>query len=121
VPNENTVGVKLKWQDTYHVGLGAYYRVAEPWLLMAGLAYDTSPMSSSKDRSPVLPVDRQIRYSAGVQYDWSEDFSVGTAYTLIDAGDCNINKTGNASTGELKGKYDPNFVHAFNLNFIYRF
>jgi long-chain fatty acid transport protein len=121
VPNDNTVGAKLNWQDTYHVGLGAYYRVAEPWLLMAGWAYDTSPISSSKDRSPVLPVDRQFRYAAGVQYDWSKDFSVGAAYTLIDAGECKINKEGTPLTGQLVGKYDPNLIHVFNLNFVYRY
>jgi len=121
VPDNNTTSVKINWNDTYHVGLGAYYRVAEPWLLMIGWAYDSSPISSSKDRSPVLPVDRQFRYAAGVQYDWSKDFSVGAAYTLIDAGDCKINKEGTPLTGQLVGKYDPNFIHAFNLNFVYRF
>ena len=121
VPDSNTASVKINWKDTYHVGLGAYYRVAEPWLLMIGWAYDSSPISSSKDRSPVLPVDRQFRYAAGVHYDWSKDFSVGAAYTLIDAGECKINKSGNELTGQLKGKYDPNFIHAFNLNFVYRF
>jgi long-chain fatty acid transport protein len=121
VPDNNTTSVKINWKDTYHVGLGAYYRVAEPWLLMIGWAYDTSPISSSKDRSPVLPVDRQFRYAAGVQYDWSKNLSVGVAYTLIDAGDCKINKEGTPLTGQLVGKYDPNLIHAFNLNFVYRF
>ena len=121
VPDNNTASVNVNWKDTYHVGLGAYYRVAEPWLLMAGWAYDTSPISSSKDRSPVLPVDRQFRYAAGVQYDWSKDVAVGAAYTLIDAGDCNIKKEGTPLTGELVGKYDPNLIHTFNVNFIYRF
>jgi long-chain fatty acid transport protein len=121
VPNGNTANVRLSWQDTYHVGLGAYYRVAEPWVLMAGWAYDTSPISNSKDRSPALPVDRQYRYAAGVQYDWSKDISVGMAYTLIDGGNCKINKSGNRLTGSLEGEYDPNFVHVFNLNVIYRF
>jgi long-chain fatty acid transport protein len=45
VPDSNTTSVKIDWDDTYHVGLGAYYRVAEPWLLMIGWAYDTSPIS----------------------------------------------------------------------------
>jgi long-chain fatty acid transport protein len=121
VPDNNTTSVKIDWKDTYHVGLGAYYRVAEPWLLMVGWAYDSSPISKSKDRSPVLPVDRQFRYAAGVQYDWSKDFTVGAAYTLIDAGDSKINKEGTPLTGQLKGKYDPNFIHAFNLNVVYRF
>ena len=121
VPNNNTVRTTIDWKDTYHVGLGAYYRVAQPWLLMVGWAYDTSPISSAKDRSPALPVDRQFRYAAGVQYEWNKDISLGAAYTLIDAGDCKINKEGGALTGELKGKYDPNLIHVFNLNLVYRF
>jgi long-chain fatty acid transport protein len=121
VRDGNTVGVKLPLKDTYHVGLGAYCRVAEAWLLMLGWAYDTSPISSTKDRSPALPVDRQFRYAAGVQYEWNKDIALGLAYTLIDAGDCKINQTGNPLTGELQGKYDPNLIHAFNLNCVYRF
>jgi len=121
VPDSNTTSVKLNWDDTYHVGLGVYYRVAQPWLLMAGWAYDSSPISNDKDRSPVLPVDRQIRYAAGVQYDWSKALSVGAAYTLIDAGDCKIDKEGTPLTGQLEGKYDPNYIHTVNLNFVYRY
>jgi long-chain fatty acid transport protein len=117
----STVSTELEWQDTYHVGLGAYYRVAESWQFMLGWAYDTSPISSTKDRSPAMPVDRQFRYAAGVQYEWNEDIALGLAYTLIDAGDCKINKKGGAVTGDLEGKYDPNYIHAFNLNFVYRF
>ena len=117
----STASTELQWRDTYHVGLGAYYRVAEPWLLMVGWGYDTSPIKSTKDRSPALPVDRQFRYAAGMQYEWSKDIALGFAYTLIDGGDCKINKKGSLYTGELEGKYDPNIIHAFNLNFVYRF
>jgi long-chain fatty acid transport protein len=111
----------LGYQDTYHAGLGVYYRVAEPWLLMAGFGYDTSPTSSSSERGPLLPLGAAYRYAAGVQYDWSKDLSVGLAYTLIDAGTAKVNKTGGPLKGDLEGEYDPNFIHAFNLNFIYRF
>jgi len=121
VADSNTVTVDLNYKDTYHAGLGAYYRVAEPWLLMAGFGYDTSPTSSSSERSVVLPLGAQFRYAAGVQYDWSKDFSVGMAYTLIDAGSAKVNSTSGGLKGNIKGEYDTNFVHAFNLNFVYRF
>ena len=111
----------LGYQDTYHAGLGVYHRVAEPWLLMAGFGYDTSPTSSSSERGPLLPLGAAFRYAAGVQYDWSKDLSVGLAYTLIDAGTAKVNKTGGPLKGDLEGEYDPNFIHAFNLNFVYRF
>ena len=86
VADSNTVTASLDYKDTYHAGIGAYYRVAEPWLLMVGFGYDTSPTSSSSERSPVLPLGATFTYSAGVQYDWNKDFSVGAAYALIDAG-----------------------------------
>ena len=121
VADSITVTANLDYQDTYHAGIGVYYRVADPWLLMAGFGYDTSPTSSSSDRSPVLPLGATFRYAAGVQYDWNKDFSVGAAYTLLDAGSAKVNKTGGPLKGDLEGEYDTNFIHAFNLNFVYRF
>jgi long-chain fatty acid transport protein len=121
VSDSNTVTDDLGYKDTYHAGLGVYYRVAEPWLLMAGFGYDTSPTTSSDERSPVLPLGATYRYAAGVQYDWNKDFSIGAAYTLIDAGNAKVNQSGGLFKGELEGDYDPNIIHAFNLNVIYRF
>jgi long-chain fatty acid transport protein len=121
VADNNTVTVNLNYKDTYHAGLGAYYRVAEPWLLAVGFGYDTSPTSSATERSPVLPLGATFRYTGGVQYDWSKDLSLGVAYTLIDGGTGKVNRTGGPLKGDLKGEYDPNFIHAFNLNFVYRF
>ena len=121
VSDSNTVTEDLGYRDTYHVGLGVYYRMADPWLLMAGFGYDTSPTESSKERSPILPLGAAYRYAAGVQYDWNKDLSIGAAYTLIDAGKARVNQAGGPLKGELKGDYDPNFIHAFNLNFVYRF
>ena len=121
VADSNTVTDDLGYKDTYHAGIGVYYRVADPWLLMAGFGYDTSPTSSSSERSPVLPLGAQFRYATGVQYDWSKDFSIGAAYTLIDAGSAKINQSGGPLRGDLEGEYDTNFIHAFNVNFVYRF
>jgi long-chain fatty acid transport protein len=121
VADSNTVTADLDYKDTYHAGLGVYYRVADPWLLMVGFGYDTSPTSSSSERSPVLPLGATFTYSAGVQYDWNKDFSVGAAYALIDAGSAKVNRSGGPLKGDLEGEYDTNFIHAVNLNFVYRF
>jgi long-chain fatty acid transport protein len=121
VADSNTLTKSLNYKDTYHFGLGVYYRVADPWLLMAGFGYDTSPTSGSEERSPILPLGATYRYATGVQYDWSKNFSIGAAYTLIDGGKAKINRSGGPLKGDLKGEYDTNFIHAFNMNFIYRF
>ncbi len=112
----------LDYQDTYHAGLGVYYRVAEPWLLMAGFGYDTSPTS----RPPASAVHccrwgQRTATRPGFSMTGAKIFSVGLAYTLIDAGTAKVNKTGGPLKGDLEGEYDTNFIHAFNLNFVYRF
>lgn len=56
------------YKDTWHVAIGAQYRLSEPWLVSAGFAYDSSPCDESNP-SPALPFDRNFRYAAGVQYD----------------------------------------------------
>ena len=121
VADSNTVTTNIEYQDTYHAGIGVYYRLSEPWLLMAGFGYDTSPTSSAADRTPSAPLGAVYRYAAGLQYDWSKDLSIGVAYTLIDAGSAKVRQNGGPLRGDLVGEYDTNFVHAFNLNFVYRF
>jgi long-chain fatty acid transport protein len=107
-------------KDTWHFAIGGQYRIAKPWLLSAGFAYNTSPMSVS-DRSPSLPLDRTFRYSGGIQYDWSKNMTLGLACTFIDAGSSRIDKTGGPLVGNLQGDYDPNYINIVNLNLIYRF
>ena len=71
-----SVVIPRNWKDTYKFAAGVHYRPTETWLLQAGIAYDTSPVDSD-DRPPDMPIDRQIRYATGVQYKWSQDFSLG--------------------------------------------
>jgi len=63
---KRTFNNDLEFKDTWHVAIGAQYRVSDPWLLSAGFAYDSSP-SDESNRSPDLPFDRNLRYAAGVQ------------------------------------------------------
>lgn len=108
------------FDDTWHVAIGAQYRIAEPWLWSVGFAYDSSPVDDD-DRTPDLPLDRQIRYATGLQYDWSENVTLGAAYTLIDAGDAMIEQNRGPLTGILEGDYSTNHINVFNINVIWKF
>src|SRR5262245_35232360 len=90
----------LHFSNTYHWAIGAMYRVTPAWLLTARFAYDTSPVEE-KDRTVTMPVDRQIRYAVGVQYDLSARSTLGVAYTLINGGDAPVNQAG----GPLRGRW----------------
>lgn len=108
------------FKDTWHVALGAKYRFLENWLWSVGSAYDSSPVDDD-DRTPDMPLDRQIRIGTGLQYDWNENVTLGAAYTYIDLGEAKIDQQGGALQGDLKGDYKTNHVHALALNLIWRY
>jgi long-chain fatty acid transport protein len=111
----------LGYDDTWHFALGAQYRFAERWLWSVGAAYDTSPVDDADQLTPDLPLDRQIRIGTGIQYDWNEDVTVGVAYEYLDAGEAEIDQAGGPLQGPLKGEYDPNVIHFFAVNLIWKF
>ncbi len=108
------------FHDTWHYALGAQYRFAPEWLFSVGVAYDESPVDD-KDRTPDMPLDRQIRYATGIQYDLNEDLTIGAAYTFLDAGDADISLKDNPVRGDLKGDYSSNYINFVNVNVVYRF
>ncbi len=79
-----------------------------------GFSYDTSPVDSD-DRTPDMPMDRQIRYAAGAQYRWSKKLSVGGQFVYADYGDAKI------KNDLLKGEYDRNELFFFALNANWKF
>ena len=96
------------WEDTWHFAVGVQYRTIDRWLLQAGFAYDTSPVDS-EDRTPDLPVDRQIRFAVGAEYPFSPTMTIGGSFVYTDLGDAEIDRT------FLKGDYDENSFLFFGL------
>jgi long-chain fatty acid transport protein len=108
---QGSQNIPRNWDDTYKFAAGVHFRPVEKWLLQLGFAYDTSPVDS-KDRTPDMPIDRQIRYATGAQYQWSEDVSLGGQFVYADYGDAKI------KNDLLRGDYERNdlFFLAFNVN-----
>jgi len=108
------------FDDTWHFALGFQYQIDDPWLLSVGIAYDESPVSDS-NRTPDMPLDRQWRYATGIQYDLSQEMTIGCAYELLDAGDAEISQNRGELAGAIEGDYSSNYIHFFNVNLIKRF
>jgi long-chain fatty acid transport protein len=119
--NATTFTQDLGYDDTWHFALGAQCRIGEDWLWSVGAAYDTSPIDKATNRTPDLPLDRQIRLGTGIQYDWNDDLTLGAAYEYLDAGDAEIDQEGGPLQGTLKGEYDTNAIHFFAVNLIWKF
>ena len=103
--------IPRNWDDTWKFAAGVHYRPVEKWLLQLGLSYDTSPVDK-EDRTPDMPMDRQIRYATGVQYKWSDRLSTGAQFVYADYGKAKIDNQ------LLQGEYKTNdiFFLAFNAN-----
>jgi len=86
--------------DTCQVAIGQQLRLGEKWLWSAGFAYDSSTVSK-KNRVPSLPIDRQLRYGTGVQYEINRDVTAGFAWEFKDTGSAPFT----ASRGPLAARY----------------
>ena len=85
----------------------------EKWIFMTGVAYDTSPVDK-EDRTPDLPVDRQVRLALGAQYHWKKNIDIGAAVVYADMGDAAI------KNDKLVGEYSDNDLLMFAFNFSWK-
>src|SRR5215831_1433012 len=109
------------FHDTWHGAIGMQYRIASSMLLSAGFAYDSSPMSKFH-RTPVLPLDRNLRFGTGLQYVMGETTTVGLAYEFLDGGSADIaNLRRGPLAGTLQGHYSTNYINFVSLNMVRRF
>ena len=74
---------------------------------------------SESQRSPALPVDRQLRFAVGVQYRINDAYTIGAAYEYADLGSANIDRT--RPSGTVQGDYETNSLNVFNLTVARRF
>src|SRR5271156_1889114 len=102
--NQRTVAVNLHFSDTCHIAIGQQFRIGEKWLWSAGFAYDSSPVSKT-NRVPALPLDRQLRYGTGIQYQINRDITAGAAWEFMDAGAGPFAASRGALAGTLQGHY----------------
>lgn len=118
--DSTSLTVDKDYDDAWHYAIGAQYRILEPWLLSVGFAYDSSPVDDKTKNSPDLAFDRQCRYACGLQYDWSEDLTIGISYEYNDLGDGEMEQSGTLA-GDFEGRYDTFYVNVFSLNMAWKF
>lgn len=108
------IAAKTGFRDTVGYGVAAAYRLTPEWTAQAGISYASSPVKRS-NRNPALPLDRQVRYGAGVSYRWNETLDFALSYEYLDLGDAAIDVTLD-SGDRVKGDYDTNRAHFIALS-----
>jgi long-chain fatty acid transport protein len=109
--NGFTSQIHRGWGDTYGGAIGGRWQFADRWALLSGVGYDSSPVGKV-DRTADMPVDRQVRFGIGAQYDWSEKTRVGANFSYANLGPARIDSS------TLKGDYRRNqlFSVSFYVN-----
>ena len=118
--NQRTVEANLHFSDTCQVAIGQQLRLGEKWLWSAGFAYDSSPVSKA-NRVPTLPLDRQLRYGTGIQYEINRDVTAGAAWEFMDAGPAPYSARRGPLAGTLQGHYSTNYFNFVAVNLIWKF
>jgi long-chain fatty acid transport protein len=118
--NQRTLEANLHFSDTCSIAIGEQFRFAERWVWSAGFAYDSSTVSKT-NRNAVLPIDRQLRYGTGIQYEVNQDVTAGVAGELLDAGPGPFSNTRGPLAGTLQGHYSTNYLNFVAANVIWKF
>ena len=108
--NPTSLTTDLDFDDTWHVALGAQYKLSEPWLLNFGIAYD-SGFQDSSNVSPSLPVNSAWRFGIGAEHQASKTFTWGMAAEYLYGGTLDTNLQSRVPValggrGNLVGSYD---------------
>jgi long-chain fatty acid transport protein len=117
---QRAVEANLHFSDTCQIAIGEQFRFGEKWLWSAGFAYDSSPVSKA-NRLPSLPIDRQLRYGTGIQYQINRDITAGVAWELMDAGPAPYSARRGPLAGTLQGHFSSDYNNFVALNVIWKF
>ena len=112
-----SAAIDRQWRDTWHVGIAAVRKKSNR-AYSIGLSYDSSPVSDGK-RTIDLPMDRQVKLSAGFATEQSRRFDYALGATLLHAGDGKVDQT--AQGVRFKGKFDANLVLFVGGSVRYKF
>lgn len=120
-PDSNGLPISLpqNWGDSWFFSLGTDYRHDDRWTFRGGLAYETTPIRSAADRTPIIPDSDRLWTTFGASWHPDAHSTLDLAYAhLFSVGDRGSRHTVGGST--LDGKYSL-AGDLFGLQYQYRF
>jgi long-chain fatty acid transport protein len=108
--NSTSLAKSIPFKDTWHLAMGARYKLSQPWSLNFGVAYD-SGFQNDNQVSPLLPVNSAWRFAIGGQNRVSDTMEWGVSGELQYGGslDTSIQSqvpVAAGGRGNLVGSYD---------------
>ncbi|WP_264877627.1 OmpP1/FadL family transporter [Vibrio agarivorans] len=109
-----TVTKTRQFDDVWFASLGGQVALSDRLSLEMGVGYVSSPLDDPSLQSSDLPVDSQMKYSAGAQYRLSRTTDLKAYYSYVDYGSPKIDK------GLMNGSFD-NHNQFFGVEIDYKF
>lgn len=122
--NPVSLTANLDFKDTWHMAVGAQYRLNPAWRINFGLGYDSEFQDA--EVAPTLPVNAAWRFGLGAQNQHSEKFSWGLATEYIYGGNLDVDDrslipAALGGRGDLVGSYNATGVLVLSANFNWMF
>lgn len=98
-----------KWDDNLRYSLGTTLKTSDALTLRGGVAYDQTPISEDKYRTPRIPDNSRTWLSAGAGYAITDNVAINFGYAHLFVKESKSEKTATGddqSRGSLKGTYD---------------
>ena len=121
VENNGTTTLDLQYQDTWHGAIGAQYFGCDKWILSAGVAFDSSSVTSA-NRTVTLPMSQAWRFGLGAQYQINKAVNLGVAYEFLWGGNMAVDQGSDTSLrGRVAGSYDNAWFNFLTVNLTWKF
>ncbi len=119
--NPQSLTANLNLEDTWHVAVGAQYKLNEKWHLTGGVAYDSSAVSDA-NRTVAMPMGQAWRFGVGTRWQMSEAINVGAAYEFMWSGDMPVDQGSDLGLrGRVAGAWANTSFSFFTLNLSWVF
>ncbi len=118
--NSNSITSTVKYQDTWHVALGAEWHYASNLTFSGGAAYDSSAISNSQ-RPLDFPVGKQWRFGTGARWNISENLTFNFSSELQWQGNLSADVNKGPIAGHVSGIFKDTYVLFISSNIAYLF
>lgn len=84
-PSQGDKTTKLRWKDSWRVGIAPSWDFAEDWTAVVSYVYDTNVCAYDQQSTMLPPGDRQI-FSGGVSWRITQNLQIDVTYGIVVMG-----------------------------------
>src|SRR5262249_54399671 len=105
-PKQPPVTDPEHWSNSFRYALGVRYALARDWSVRAGTAFDQTPISSDRFRTPRIPDSDRVWGSLGVAYQFTERIRLDLAYAHVFGLESSTTNRDPVTGHELRGDFN---------------